>query len=60
MSLSTITKRGQEPAMFAPTMDQETAAAVHRAITKAVHLINATKTKYVHHLIADVPPEFGT
>jgi NitT/TauT family transport system substrate-binding protein len=45
--------------MFAPTMDQETAAAVHRAITKAVHLINATKTKYLHHLIADVPPELG-
>ena len=36
------------------------AAALQRAIIKAVHLINANKTKYLHHLIADVPPELGT
>jgi NitT/TauT family transport system substrate-binding protein len=46
--------------MSAPTMDRETEAAMHRAITKAVHLLNATKTKYLHHLLADVPPALGT
>jgi NitT/TauT family transport system substrate-binding protein len=46
--------------MFAPTMERETAAALQRAITKAVHLINAHKSKYLHHLIADVPPELGS
>jgi NitT/TauT family transport system substrate-binding protein len=45
--------------MFAPTMDRETADALQRAITKAVHVINANKSKYLHHLIADVPPALG-
>src|SRR4029434_7063498 len=45
--------------MFAPTLERETAAALQRAIIKAVHLINANKTTYLHHLIADVPPELG-
>ena len=40
-------------------VERETAAALQRAIIKAVHLINANKTKYLHHLIADVPPELG-
>jgi NitT/TauT family transport system substrate-binding protein len=43
--------------MFAPAVDPETAAGLNRAIKKAVHLINADKRKYVHHLIADLPPE---
>jgi NitT/TauT family transport system substrate-binding protein len=42
--------------MFAPTMERDTAAALQRAITKAVHLINAAKAKYLHHLIADGSP----
>ena len=46
--------------MFAPTLERETAAALQRAIVKAVQRINADKTKYLHHLIADVPPELGT
>jgi NitT/TauT family transport system substrate-binding protein len=43
--------------MFAPDVDAETAAALNRAIMKAVSLINADKRKYLHHLIADLPPE---
>ena len=46
--------------MFAPTLERETAAALQRAIIKAVHLLNANKTQYLHHLIADVPAELGT
>jgi NitT/TauT family transport system substrate-binding protein len=45
--------------MFAPTLGRETAAGVQRAITRAVHLINTNKTKYLHHIMADVPPELG-
>src|SRR5262245_18487397 len=40
--------------MFAPDVDAETAAALNRAIIKAVSLINADKRKYLHHLIADL------
>lgn len=43
--------------MFAPAVDPETAAGLNRAVKNAVHLINADKRKYVHHLIADLPPE---
>jgi NitT/TauT family transport system substrate-binding protein len=46
--------------MFAPTLERETAAALQRAITTAVQLINANKTKYLHHIIADVPLALGT
>jgi NitT/TauT family transport system substrate-binding protein len=46
--------------MFVSTLERETAAALQRAIIKAVHLINANKTQYLHHLIVDVPPELGT
>ena len=46
--------------MFAPTLERETAEALQRAITRAVHLINADTTKYLHHIIADVPPALGT
>jgi NitT/TauT family transport system substrate-binding protein len=45
--------------MFAPTLERETAAALQRAITRAVQLINANKTKYLHHIIADAPPGLG-
>lgn len=43
--------------MFAPDVDAETAAALNRAIIKAVSLINADKRKYLHHLIADLSVE---
>jgi NitT/TauT family transport system substrate-binding protein len=43
--------------MFAPAVDAETAAGLNRAIKQAVRLINADKRRYVHHLIADLPPE---
>lgn len=45
--------------MFAPDLERDTATALQRAITKAVHLINANKTKYLHHIIADVPAALG-
>ncbi len=43
--------------MMSPDMDGQTAAAVSRAIKKAVGLINADKKKYLHHIIDDLPPE---
>jgi NitT/TauT family transport system substrate-binding protein len=43
--------------MFAPDVDVDTAAALNRAITKAVSLINADKRKHLHHLIADLSAE---
>jgi NitT/TauT family transport system substrate-binding protein len=46
--------------MFAPDVDADTAAALNRAITKAVSLINADKRKYLHHLIADLPASHQT
>ena len=46
--------------MVQPGTDPETYAAIDRAVRKAVRLINADKKKYLHHLIADVPPELGT
>jgi NitT/TauT family transport system substrate-binding protein len=49
--------RGSE--MAKPDVDPETHAALNRAITKAVRLINADKRKYLHYLIDDVPPELG-
>jgi NitT/TauT family transport system substrate-binding protein len=45
--------------MSKPGVDPETHAALNRAISKAVRLINADKKKYLHYLIADVPPELG-
>lgn len=45
--------------MAAPDLDAATYAAVNRAITQAVRLINADKRKYLHYLIADVPPDLG-
>jgi NitT/TauT family transport system substrate-binding protein len=43
--------------MMSPDMGPETAAGVDRAIRAAVGLINADKKKYLHHIIADVPPD---
>ena len=43
--------------MMSPDLDPETAAAVDRAIRDAVKLINADKKKYLHHIMADLPPE---
>jgi NitT/TauT family transport system substrate-binding protein len=45
--------------MFAPHLERDTAAALQRAIAKAVQLINVDKTKYLHHIIADMPAELG-
>lgn len=45
--------------MSAPDVDAETHAAINRAITEAVRLINADKKKYLHYLIADVPADLG-
>jgi len=45
--------------MSAPDVDDETHAAINRAITEAVKLINADKRKYLHYLIADVPEDLG-
>ena len=45
--------------MAAPGLDPETHEAITRAIRKAVRLINADKTKYLHHIIADLPPHLG-
>ena len=45
--------------MAAPDMDAETWATVNRVLGQAVQLINADKKKYLHHIIADVPPELG-
>lgn len=45
--------------MFSPTLDIETANGLYRAIKKAVHLINTDKKKYLHHIIADLPPDLG-
>ena len=45
--------------LAAPDVDAATFDAINRAITRAVRLINADKKKYLHYLIADVPPELG-
>ncbi len=42
-----------------PDIDSETYGAIHRAIRAAVRLINADKKRYLHYLIADIPPEIG-
>ena len=46
--------------MMSPEMDSDTATAIDRAIQEAVRRINADKKKYLHHIIADLPPELGT
>jgi|GEM_PF-67685 len=43
----------------APEIDAGVYQAVERAIKKAVRLINADKKKYLHYLIADIPPDVG-
>ena len=43
-----------------PGIDLATCAAVDRAIKKAVQLINSDKKRYLHYLIADVPPDMGS
>jgi NitT/TauT family transport system substrate-binding protein len=45
--------------MAAPNLDPDTFEAINRAVSKAVRLINADKRKYVHHIIADLPPDLG-
>ncbi len=46
--------------MMSPDMDADTVAALDRAIREAVKRINADKKKYLHHIIADLPPDVGT
>jgi NitT/TauT family transport system substrate-binding protein len=45
--------------MAAPNIDEETHAAISRAITGAVRLINGDKRRYLRYFVKDVPPEFG-
>jgi NitT/TauT family transport system substrate-binding protein len=45
--------------MAAPGTDTATFGAIDRALRQAVQLINADKRKYLHHIIADLPPELG-
>jgi NitT/TauT family transport system substrate-binding protein len=45
--------------MAAPGTDTATFGAIDRALRQAVQLINADKKKYLHHIIADLPPELG-
>jgi NitT/TauT family transport system substrate-binding protein len=45
--------------LAAPDVDAATFAAINRAVTRAVRLINADKKKYLHYLIADLPPDLG-
>lgn len=40
-------------------MDDDTYAALQRAMTRAVHLFNADKKQYLHYLIDEVPSELG-
>jgi NitT/TauT family transport system substrate-binding protein len=46
--------------MAAPGVDATTFEAIHRAVGKAVKLINADKRKYLHHIIADLPADLGS
>ena len=45
--------------VMSPDVDTETAVAVDRAIRGAVELINADKKKYLHYIMADLPPDLG-
>ena len=40
-----------------PDLDAETYASIKRAITKAVRKLNEDPRPFLHHLIAEVPPE---
>jgi NitT/TauT family transport system substrate-binding protein len=46
--------------ILSPALDTATATGLYRAITRAVDLINTAKARYLHHLIAEVPPDLGT
>jgi NitT/TauT family transport system substrate-binding protein len=46
--------------ILSPDLDTATATGVSRAITRAVERINADTRPYLHHLIAELPAEFGT
>jgi NitT/TauT family transport system substrate-binding protein len=43
-----------------PEVDADTFAALDRAVVKAVKKINEDPRPYLHHLIAEIPPELGT
>ena len=45
--------------MLSPQLDQTTVDGIHRAVTKAVKLINADKKKYLHYIMEDIPEEYG-
>jgi NitT/TauT family transport system substrate-binding protein len=44
--------------LLSPSLDTETAQGVYLAITRAVDRITADTRRYLHHLIADLPPEW--
>lgn len=46
--------------MASDDLDNETWAAVTRAIKRAVRRINADKKKYLHYFIKEIPPRLGT
>jgi NitT/TauT family transport system substrate-binding protein len=46
--------------LLSPALDTDTANGLYRAITRAVRRINADKTPYLHHLIAELPADLGT
>ena len=42
-----------------PEIDDQTFAAINRALTQSVRRINADKAKYLHYILDEVPPEMG-
>jgi NitT/TauT family transport system substrate-binding protein len=42
-----------------PDLDQDTYNALQQAVTRAVHLFNTDKRRYLHYLIEEVPKELG-
>jgi NitT/TauT family transport system substrate-binding protein len=44
--------------ILSPSLDTETAQGMYHAITRAVNRISADPRRYLHHLIADLPPEW--
>lgn len=42
-----------------PEVDEDTYAAINRAVVRAVHTLNADPRPYLHHLIAEIPEHLG-
>ncbi|MEJ2866830.1 ABC transporter substrate-binding protein [Actinomycetospora sp. OC33-EN08] len=43
-----------------PAIDEDTYAAVNRAVVRAVHKLAEDPTPYLHHLTAEIPAELGS